>query len=68
MINLSNLTNRTNFRITKELGFDPETNNFESKWCVYADSECLFKADSEADALRMLSKIKNSYKLWPSNN
>jgi len=68
MIDLSKLTNKTKFRIGKELGFDPKTNSFETKWCVYADDECLFRADSEDDALRMYSKIKNSYRLWPSNN
>ena len=30
MIDLSKLTNRTKFRIEKELGFDPKTNSFET--------------------------------------
>ena len=68
MIDLSKLTNRTKFRIEKELGFDPKTNSFETKWCVYADDECLFKGNSEHEALMMYQKIKNSYRLWPSNN
>jgi hypothetical protein len=49
------------FKIEKETRWDVSKMDIVTKYFVWAGSQCLALVDTEAEAIEMYDKIKNSY-------